>query len=192
MNLVFLLEEPSAREMLKGLVPRLLSPNVICHFMVFEGKQDLERNLRRRLRGWLRPDSAFVVIRDQDSSDCRQIKRTLAQECVDSGKPDALVRIACRELESWYFGDLAAVERGLGLDNLARLERQRKYRVPDEIQNPARELAKVTRNAYQKVAGSRLIGPELSLSGNTSRSFRVLLNGLMDLVRRHGRRGVAG
>ena len=192
MNLVFLLEEPSAREMLKGLVPRPLSPNVVCHFMVFEGKQDLERNLRRRLRGWLRPDSAFVVIRDQDSSDCKQIKRTLARKCVDSGKPDALVRIACRELESWYFGDLAAVERGLGLDNLVRLQRQRKYRVPDEIQNPARELAKVTRNAYQKVAGSRLIGPELSQSGNTSRSFRVLLNGLLDLVRRHGQCGVPG
>lgn len=181
---MFLLEEPSAREMLKGLLPRLLSPHVATQFIVFEGKRDLERNVERRLRGWLRPDSAFVVIRDQDSSDCRQVKNALVQKCANAGKPEALVRIACRELESWYFGDLPAVERGLGIRNLARLQRQRKYRVPDRIQTPAFELAKLTRQTYQKVAGSRAIGKEISLTENTSHSFRVFLCGLIDLVRR--------
>lgn len=83
MNLVFLLEEPSAREMLKGLLPRLLCPNANPHYIVFEGKQDQKRSIERRLRGWLKPDSAFIVIRDQDSSDCRQVKHSLAAKCCE-------------------------------------------------------------------------------------------------------------
>lgn len=184
MNLVFLLEEPSTREMLKGLLPRLLAPNVVPHFIVFEGKQDLDRGIERRLRGWMRPDSAFVVIRDQDAGDCRKVKRLLARKCADARRPEVLVRVACRELESWYLGDLAAVERALDIRGLVGLGTKRKYRVPDEIHRPSSELAKITRQAYQKVAGSRAIGKELSLTGNRSHSFRVLLAGLVSLVGR--------
>ncbi len=182
MNLVFLLEERSAREMLKGLLPRLLCPNVVPRYVVFEGKQHLERSIERRLRKWLAPDTAFVVIRDQDASDCRQVKATLAAKCARAGKPDALVRIACHELETFYLGDLAAVERGLGLPGLARQQDRRKYRAPDRLRNPAAELARMTRDVYQKVAGSRAIGPELSLCGNRSDSFRALVDGLLDVA----------
>ena len=182
MNLVFLLEEPSAREMLKGLLPRLLPPQVVTHFMVFEGKQDLDKSIERRLRDWLRPDSAFVVIRDQDSADCHEVKQSLTQKCRNAGRPDTLVRVACREIESWYFGDLAAVERGLGVSNLVRLEHRSRYRVPDNIHAPSVELSKVIRNVYRKMAGSRAIGGELSLTGNRSHGFRVLLSGLRSLV----------
>ena len=51
MNLVFVLEEPSAREMLKGLLPRVLPGAVQVRYVVFEGKHDLEKNIIRRLRG---------------------------------------------------------------------------------------------------------------------------------------------
>ena len=39
-TLVFLLEEPSAKEMLKGILPRLLPEHIQPQFIVFEGKQD--------------------------------------------------------------------------------------------------------------------------------------------------------
>ena len=122
------------------------------------------------------------MIRDQDAADCREVKRALAQRCAAAGRPDALVRVACRELESRYFGDLGAVERGLGLTGLASLQGKRKYKVPDQIRQPSRELAKITRNRYRKVAGSRAIGPELSLTGNRSPSFRVFRDGVRDLA----------
>ena len=178
MNLAFFLEEHSAREMLRGLLPRILPAGVEVSYIVFEGKQDMERNIVRRLRGWLKPNTKFVVLRDQDAADCIAIKRGLMAKCSEAGKDDAVVRVACRELESWYFGDLLAVERGLGLANLTRYMRREAYRVPDNIQAPARELAKITREAYRKVAGSRAIGRNLSLSGNTSRSFQVFLAGV--------------
>ena len=175
MKLVFLLEERSAREMLLGLLPRLLPNDVHFHCFAFEGKRDLERNIVPKLRGWQVPNTAFVILRDQDAADCMAVKRTLLTKCREAGKEDAVVRIACRELESWYFGDLAAVEQGLGLKNLARYARNRKYRVPDDIKSPARELAIITCNAYQKIAGSRAIGPNLSLTSNKSKSFQVFL-----------------
>lgn len=178
MNLVFFLEEPSAREMLKGLLPRILPGFASVRYIVFEGKQDLEKNIVRRLRGWRAPNSVFIVLRDQDAGDCRAVKQTLARKCLEAGRPDTIVRIACRELESWYFGDLPAVERGLDFRNLIRYGSKRQYRVPDEIRSPAAELSRITHNTYQKVSGSREIGPNLSLDANKSHSFRVFVQGV--------------
>lgn len=182
MNLVFLLEEPLVREILKELLPRILPDRVTVRYIPFEGKQDLEKNIVRRLRGWQAPNSIFVVLRDQDAEDCRAVKLRLVEMCRSAGRSDTVIRIACRELESWYFGDLAAVESGLGLANLTRHERSRKYRIPDEIRYPAVELSKITGNAYQKVSGSRAIGPKLSLDSNKSHSFRVFIQGVRQAV----------
>ena len=182
MNLVFFLEEPSAREMLKGLIPRVLPDGIAFQYVVFEGKQDIEKNLVRRMRGWRAPNTVFIVLRDQDAGNCRAIKRTLATKCRDAGRPETVVRIACHELESWYLGDLAAVERGLDIRNLVRYGNRRQYRVPDEIRSPAQELSRITRNAYQKVSGSRDIGPELSTDANKSHSFRVFIEGVQRAV----------
>ena len=175
MNLAIFLEELSAREMLRGLLPRLLPPQIAVQYVVFEGKQDLGRNLMRRLRGWRKPNTAFVVLQDQDSNDCIALKQELVRKCEEAGKPSAVVRIVCRELESWYFGDLAAVEHGLGLSNLRDHAAKRKYRVPDSIHSPSSELKKITGDAYQKVRGSREIGPHLRLDSNTSHSFGVFV-----------------
>ena len=53
--------------------------------------------------------------------------------CQQANRPDTLIRIACHELEAWYLGDLAAVEQGLELKKLGKLQNQRKYRNPDNI-----------------------------------------------------------
>ncbi|MFH1096674.1 MAG: hypothetical protein ABH886_07885 [Candidatus Desantisbacteria bacterium] len=51
-HLVLFLEEPSAKEMLNGLLPRL-HEGIDYRCIVFEGKQDLERNLVRKIKGYL-------------------------------------------------------------------------------------------------------------------------------------------
>lgn len=181
-NLVCFLEEPSAREMLSGLFSRLLPANVTPFMIPFEGKQDLERQLVRKMRGWQKPKSVFLVMRDQDSSNCEKVKAKLTGLCAEAGKPDAVVRIACRELESFYFGDLAAVEAGLKLHGLMAQKNKTKYRIPDDIGNPAEELMKLTNNVYQKISGSRAIGPHLNPDANASHSFKVLVAGIRRLV----------
>jgi len=177
-HLVLFLEELSAKVMLNGLLPRILPSEVSHTCIVFEGKQDLEKQIERKLRVWQRPDSAFIILRDQDSANCLTLKRNLSEKAHQAGKPQTIVRIACKELESWYFGDLSAVELALDINHLSRHSRNSKYRIPDDIINASTELEKITRGAYQKVSGSRAIGKHLTQKANTSRSFQVFLQGI--------------
>lgn len=182
-TLVFFLEEPSAREMLQGVVPRLVPETVSVRYIPFEGKQDMSRQLERKLRGWLAPDTCFIVLRDQDSGDCMQVKQELAQLCCHAGRPDTLVRIACHEIESFYLGDLHAVELALQLHGVAGRQGGRKYRDPDRLNNASQELARLTGGRYQKIGGSRAIGPHLGLGGgNCSHSFNVFISGIRTVV----------
>lgn len=179
-QLVLFLEEASAKAAFEGLLPRVLPQDVAVRYVVFEGKSDLEKQLGKRLRGWIHPNTAFMVLRDQDAADCHAVKRKLVDICKEAGKPCAVVRVACRELESWYFGELSAVETALGIPKLSDLSRKAKYRTPDAIQSPSAELAKITKGIYQKVSGSREIGKCLSsdTTNNTSVSFGHFITGL--------------
>jgi hypothetical protein len=179
-KLVFFLEEPSAKEMLIGLVPRLLPADINPLYIVFQGKQDLDKNLRIKLSNWKAPNTFFVILRDQDFDDCKEIKERLEAICSTCNKK-VLIRIACKELESFYLGDLEAVEKGLTLNGLAKMSRKRKFRNPDELQNPAEILREITKYKYSKVAGSRAISKHLNLANNNSHSFKVLVAGINSL-----------
>ncbi len=181
-ELVFLLEEPSAQSMLEGLLPRFLPDDLPVRYIVFEGKSDLEAQLVRRLRHYRVPDARFIVLRDKDSANCHAVKAGLVEKCREAKRPGVLVRIACPELESWYLADLAAVEQALGITGLSASQNKRKFRTPDELANAAEELSKFTRHRYQKVGGSRAIGPHLDLDNQRSRSFAVFVAGIRRLI----------
>jgi hypothetical protein len=168
--------------MLNGLLPRLLPAGWLVRYVVFEGKQDLEKQLPRKLQAWRLPGCKFVILRDKDSGDCVVIRQGLVEKCRAANKPNALVRIAIHELESWYLGDLAAVEAGLGVRNLARKQGSRKFREPDTLGNPTQELRRLTTDRYQKVSGSRAIGIHLSIKNNRSQSFRKFISGVKNIV----------
>lgn len=180
-NLVCLLEEPSARDALACWLPQWLPSEVQLHFVVFQGKQDLERQMTRRIQYWLRPDSRFLVMRDQDSGDCKIVKAGLAARCADAGRPDALVRVACRELESFFVGDWQAVALAFGKPALARLAAKAAFRDPDLLGSPSEELARRI-PGYQKRNGARLIAPLVDPARNASRSFHALRRAVQDLA----------
>lgn len=180
-NLVFLLEEQSAKAMLESVVPRLIGTNITVSYLTFEGKQDLEKNLKRKLQGWQMPDTAFVVMRDQDSADCVEIKQRLKAICTEAGRPETLVRIACHELESFYLGDLNAIYQAY--KKTVPSQNSRKYRTPDNLSNAAEELSKITQKEYQKIDGARRIAPLLNLDGtNHSHSFNILCDGIRRII----------
>ena len=178
-EVVFLLEEESAKALLEYVFPALIpqGSNIQPRFIVFEGKQDLDRQLFKKLSGYLNPHARFIILRDQDQSDCRKVKRALISLC-PTRQPQPVVRIACRELEAFYLGDLLAVESGLGIAGLAVKQNKAKFRDPDHLSCPSRELEKLTGNRYQKVAGSRAIAPYLNLEAPRSRSFHNLLQAI--------------
>ncbi|WP_429885460.1 DUF4276 family protein [Geoalkalibacter halelectricus] len=180
-TIVFFLEEPSAQDALEGLLPRILPQGIAVQYLVFEGKQDLEKRMVRRMRAWLKPDSVFIVLRDQDSGDCKVIKGKLMALCQEAGMDDAVVRIACRTLESWFVGDWDSVSSAFQQPRLAALRRKAIYQDPDRLGNPVTELRKFIPD-YQKRDGARRIGALLDPAGNRSRSFKLFVETLRRLA----------
>jgi hypothetical protein len=119
-TLVLFLEERSAKAFLEEFLPHILTDQWKLFCISFEGKQDLEKQLPRKLRNWQKPDTIFVVLRDKDSGDCIEIKNNLQQICAQESKSQSLVRIAVFEIESWYLGNLEAVEKGLRISGISR------------------------------------------------------------------------
>ena len=62
--------------LLDGLLPRLL-PDLPFLCVPHEGKQDLEKSIPRKLRAWREPGVRFVVVQDNDGSDCLARKQHL-------------------------------------------------------------------------------------------------------------------
>lgn len=171
--------------LLDGLLPRILPAHVEYLLIPHEGKSDLRKSIPQKLKGWSEPGARFIIVCDQDLADCHVLKRELSKLCSDAGHTHALVRIVCRELEAWLFGDLAAVERGLGVSGLIGVTQRSRYRNPDAIAAPARQLDALV-NGYQKLRGARAIklrgaraiGPYLDPDNNRSRSFQVFVEGV--------------
>ena len=179
--LVFLLEEPSARDALEAWLPAILPPHFTTRFIIFQGKQDLKLRLAHRIAHWLVPDSRFIVLMDQDRDDCRIIKQELQGLCKTAGRPDAIVRIACRELEAFFLGDWDAIAQAFDRPSLARLANKANYRDPDRVHSPARELRRHI-PLYQKRDGARRIAPLMNLQENRSGSFQALRRAILKIV----------
>ena len=61
-ELVFFLEEESAQVMLQSVVAKLQleQQDIATRYIVFEGKQHLDQNLERKLRGYVNPKPASL------------------------------------------------------------------------------------------------------------------------------------
>lgn len=174
-RIVFLLEEYSMKVLLDGLLPRLF-PDLPFLCVPHEGKQDLEKSVPRKLRGWKEPGVRFCVILDNDGADCRELKRRLVELCQKGGREDTLVRIACQELEAWYFGAPDELAAAFGRDELRRIAARARFRDPDAVVQPAATLAELVPE-FQKVSGARNLARRLPRE-NSSRSFQVLMAGI--------------
>jgi len=184
MKLIFLLEELSAKETLDIILPKILPKAVEFLCIPHEGKSDLQNSIPRKLRNWKEPNIKFVIVHDKDSNDCIKLKTELKNLAKNSHRGDTLVRIICTELESWFLGDLTAVEKAFGI-NLSKKKNKAIYRNPDNnIQNAKQELRKLIPQ-YQPISGSRKIAPEMNFKDNKSKSFHVFMDGVKRYVSEH-------
>jgi hypothetical protein len=179
-----LLEEKSAKNMLEGIVPDIVDTgSVQVHYFSFNGKSDLNKNIEFKMRHWSVPDTFFIILQDQDANDCKILKSQLVSKCAASGKKDYLVRIACHELEGFYFGNLTAVEKALSIPGFADTHKNKKRcREPDAIVSPSQFLTEITEGKYIKTTGSAEIGKYLMQGENTSDSFNALVSGIRKAV----------
>ena len=170
------------RALLEGLLPKLFPDlDILC--ISHDGKRDLEKSLPRKLRSWAVPGDRFVVIHDNDGSDCLLRKAGLAAICANAGRPDTLVRIACQELEAWYIGEPDALAETFSDERLRSIGARATYRDPDSVAKPSIHLARLC-PGFQKVSGARALGPQMSYRRNRSRSFRALIEGISRITGR--------
>ncbi len=147
-EIVFFREEESAKALLEQLFPLLIPEGSQVRRQTGSGEATAQETAE------LSESACPVhVMRTQDQGDCRRIKRSLAALCPVSHRPRTIVRIACQchELESFYLGDLQAVESGLGVRGLAGKQNNAKFRDPDHLSSPSRELEKLPAIAARKL-----------------------------------------
>ena len=178
-QIIFLLEERSMQILLEGLLPRLF-PELPFLCVPHNGKTDLDRSITATLRNWRVPGARFVIVRDNDGSDCKALKERLVGLCRAGYRDDTLVRIVCQELEAWYLGEPAALAVAYGDESLVRIQNRARYRNPDAIPQPSREIKKLI-PGFQKNDGARRIAQHLTREGNRSHSFAVFLDGVANL-----------
>lgn len=174
-----LVEELSMSEFLKGFLPRILSEKYILEQNYFirphNGKNDLQKSIPKKIRGFrnFHQPTKFVIVHDQDSNDCRTLKKELQGLC---GAASVLIRIPCRELESWYLGDMDSLEALYPRFKSAQYRHRKAFRNPDEC-SAAAELERLIPE-FQKVAAARSMASRIAITTNTSPSFQAFVRGL--------------
>lgn len=179
-----LVEEKSMKELLSIFLPTILSKKWILdeNYFIrsFEGKNDLQKNIPSKIRvlsNWNHEPTGLIVMQDQDSSDCKVLKKKLLKLCNDNGSCPNLVRIVCRELEAWYIGDFEAIQSAYPKFNINLYKNKAKFRNPD-LCNASDELKKILPE-FQKVSTAKKVAPFLKVEKNNSESFNQFVKGVV-------------
>lgn len=201
MHIEFLVEEPSIEAAFRNLLPRMLPAKTSYRILVFQGKDDLLKQLPARLRAyasWINDEYRIVVTVDEDRQDCHTIKNQLEKICAQSGlitktrirKPgfQVLNRIIIEELEAWFIGDINAI-----LQAYPRVPNTfsnwKKFRDPDAVPGGTWKSLEQSlqrygyfTGGYAKIQAAREISAHMDPLNNRSKSFQVFRDGLLALL----------
>ena len=189
----FLVEEESMEPILKAIVREIIAKEDDYKIITHEGKQDLKKSLSEKIPNLFKVPNAYVVVlHDQDSNDCKKLKKELndiiKDKCADSQKQKYKIRIVCRELENWYFGDFDALESAFKVE-IKKFENKAIYRNVDILQNAPQELIKIIPEyknkrlkTFPKINTAIKIAPHLEISKNKNQSFKQFVSGLKTLL----------
>jgi hypothetical protein len=202
MHIEFIVEEPSAEEALNNIVPRIVGTGITFRIHAHQGKTDLLGKLSNRLKGyrnWLPNDWRIVVLIDVDDDNCMSLKQRLEEmafsigfntktKAVRRGGLQVLNRLAIEELEAWFFGDVRALRTAYPRIP-ATLSSKAKYRNPDAIAGGTWEALELVlqRAGYfpcgiAKISTAREISKHMVPTRNSSHSFQIFSQGLLDLI----------
>ena len=179
-----LVEEPSMKAFLSILLPKILSDNYWTlnqNYFIrsFDGKSDLQNNIPSKIKvfsNWTEP-VGVIILQDQDSNDCVKLKNKLIEICETHGNCAKLIRIVCRELESWYIGDFEAVNKAYPNFRFENHASKSKFRNPERC-NAYDELKKILPE-FQKIDGAKKIAPHINIESNKSESFKQTVSGFL-------------
>ena len=170
-------EEPSIKEVLEVILPQVLPPSISFRIYPHQGKQDLERAIEKTIPSISKiPGARIIISRDQDSAICTDVKQKINNLANGKIICPFKIRIVCKELESWFLGDLQAVAMAYPRFNPDSILGKAEMRNVDDIVNPAQYLLKVVpeykaSEHLPKIENAKKIAPFLSITNNHSRSF---------------------
>jgi hypothetical protein len=153
-----------------------------------QGKQDLEKALTKSVPTISKiPGSKIIITQDQDSSDCKQVKKNIQEKVELNCSCDFRIRIVCRELESWFLGDLSAIKEAYPRFRPEQYQNKAKFRDVDNIITPNKYLLKMIpefkrRSTLPKLEVVDSIAPYLNLDSNRSESFNHTINAVKSLI----------
>mgnify|MGYP005823249739 CR=1 FL=1 len=172
----FLLEEESMSNFLKIILPKILPSDIIldrnCFLRPHSGKSDLAKSIPIKVRAFSNK-TKFVII---DLSDCKKLKNDLSNLIIKNGGKDFLIRIPCRELESWYLGDMESIEKVYPGFKAKNYKNKAAFRNPDEC-HASKDLSRICPD-FQKGYASKNIAKYMDINTNNSKSFNVFINGI--------------
>lgn len=201
-QLEVLVEEPSAEEALRHLLPRLVGGRARAKVIDLGSKHKLLRVIDDRLPAYRRrmengEDLRILVLVDRDADDCHHLKLRLERAAASAGlatktRPDergifvVVNRIVVEELESWFLGDPAALRAAFS--GLPQIDPQKGiFRNPDNggsWEQLHRFLKRhgVFRSSYPKIEAARRISLHMDPAANRSASFRQFVAGVEALL----------
>jgi hypothetical protein len=172
--IVFLTEEESMKVTLDKIISRFWPDKVLgvdWLTLAFQGKSDLEKNIARKMKSWNYGTPHFLILRDRDGSDCILLKDRLSKIAAKGSHPFT-VRVVCNELESWFLGELDAIEAVCPALRASDFKGAAKLRVPDDVVNASQEIESLV-NIMGKVGRAAAIANHFDPSKCVSRSFQV-------------------
>ena len=187
MRIEILVEETSMKVLLEGLIPRLcnnemwkLDENVFIR--AFEGKSHLRKELPKKAKVYanFHEPVFMLVLHDQDSNDCKELKSKLLDAISQTGLQTFKVRIVCRELECWYLGDLHAVECARPETKATHYAEKAKFRTPEKL-NGKDEIKKWVQ-PYGAIEFAQDIAQHLDIDNNRARSFNHTVSVLRSIM----------
>lgn len=202
MHLEILVEERSAEVALQNIIPHIVGDSVSFRVITHQGKTDLLKKLAPKLKAyskWITDEIKIVVLVDLDRDDCKKLKKKLNKISEDSGLTiktsigklssefQILNRIAIEELEAWFFGDKKAIKKAYKKVNPNELDKPR-YSNPDTISNTWEELERLLQKFHyypgglSKIQNAQVISKNMDVNNNSSKSFNVFRDGLLQIV----------
>lgn len=181
MNLIIFTEEPSMKEALRHLLPKLGVDPRNVRIISFDGIGNMMNSLPLQLRALAVDRNARVLIlRDNDNGNCLHHKSAIVHQVASAGLTTRTkVRIVCQMLESWFIGDANALACSRHLTR--PVPKRLRTCDPDSLGNPKSELRRL-RDGYNEITGAKAIAPHLDTSANRSASFRMTVEAIRDLT----------
>lgn len=181
-------EEFSIKNVFETILPKILPEGVAYRIYSHQGKGDLEKALTKTIPSISKiPDSKILILWDQDNEDCIALKKKIQEALKGSCSCDFYIRIVCRELESWFLGDLSAVEKAFPRFKAEQYEHKVDLRNVDLMVSPSNYLRSIipdysSSKILPKLEVSGKIAPFMNIEKNTSTSFNHTIQSIKKLI----------